>query len=262
MRIKPLLFTLLLFPLLFSGLVSSPAAARAVKPSVSITMSAATVQLGNKVQISGIVSKASSGAIVRLQRQNGKHWRNVQKSRVNRDRTYTFSYAIAPGQHKLRVKVEKNKKIKAAFSRTRVVTGLTTPASPTQPHGTSAEISQVVATLLQKHNNYRSSKGLAPLTLKPAITAIAQNWAAHMASQMDYRHNPTYYVNYPAGWLAAGENIGTIYEPDDVFQAWVNSPGHRANIETNYTHIGIGFARGEPEEPGDAYYVVNFATYH
>ncbi|TXK87566.1 sporulation protein, partial [Parageobacillus sp. SY1] len=30
--------------------------------------------------------------------------------------------------------------------------------------------------------------------------------------------------------------------PQEVVAAWMNSPGHRANIlNKNYTHIGVGF---------------------
>ena len=42
---------------------------------------------------------------------------------------------------------------------------------------------------------------------------------------------------------SAGENIAKGYaSPQTVVNAWMNSPGHRANIlNASYTHIGVGY---------------------
>jgi len=43
-------------------------------------------------------------------------------------------------------------------------------------------------------------------------------------------------------WRTYGENIAVGYpSPQEVMLAWMNSPGHRANIlEPQFTHLGIG----------------------
>jgi uncharacterized protein YkwD len=46
-------------------------------------------------------------------------------------------------------------------------------------------------------------------------------------------------VNYKS----AGENIAQGQRtPQEVVQAWMNSPGHRKNIlSRDFTHIGVGY---------------------
>jgi hypothetical protein len=59
-----------------------------------------------------------------------------------------------------------------------------------------------------------------------------------------------------------GENIARGQAtPQDVMDAWMNSPGHRANIlAADYRDIGIGLAVGSPlaNKPGGTTYVTDF----
>jgi uncharacterized protein YkwD len=52
--------------------------------------------------------------------------------------------------------------------------------------------------------------------------------------------------NFGISYQAAAENIAAGQTtPQEVVQAWMNSPGHRANIlNGNYTYIGVGYAKG------------------
>jgi uncharacterized protein YkwD len=45
-------------------------------------------------------------------------------------------------------------------------------------------------------------------------------------------------------WSSVGENIAAGYAtPQAVFDAWLASPGHRQNIESEqWTHTGVGYA--------------------
>lgn len=70
-----------------------------------------------------------------------------------------------------------------------------------------------------------------------------------------FSHNsPTYgspftmINNFGIRFRAAGENIAQGQAtPQVVVTAWMNSPGHRANIlSTNFTEIGVGYAAGGP----------------
>ena len=46
-------------------------------------------------------------------------------------------------------------------------------------------------------------------------------------------------------YRSAGENIAMGQRtPSEVVQAWMNSPGHRANIlDPSFTRVGVGYVR-------------------
>lgn len=60
----------------------------------------------------------------------------------------------------------------------------------------------------------------------------------------------------PTFGLAWAENVASGQQPNQVVAAWMNSPGHRANIlNPRYTEIGVGFAR---DASGRSYFTQNF----
>lgn len=61
-----------------------------------------------------------------------------------------------------------------------------------------------------------------------------------------------------AKYSGAGENIAYRQKtPQEVVNAWMNSPGHRANIMNgNFTTIGVGCYKS-----GNTYYWSQFFTY-
>ncbi len=63
-------------------------------------------------------------------------------------------------------------------------------------------------------------------------------------------------VNYT--WSAYGENVAAGQRSGtEVVSAWMNSPGHRANIlNPAYTEIGVGYA---VDSEGRPYYAQVFA---
>jgi uncharacterized protein YkwD len=85
-----------------------------------------------------------------------------------------------------------------------------------------------------------------PLTVQSQLT-----WAAAQRSQAQAANNTMSHdgwdttirsSGYPYGWW--GENVAYGYNSaDSVMAAWMNSPGHRANIlSLNYRDIGVGCA--------------------
>jgi uncharacterized protein YkwD len=63
------------------------------------------------------------------------------------------------------------------------------------------------------------------------------------------------YVRPDQGWLL-GENLewgtGSMATPRGALDAWMNSPGHRANIlKRGYRHMGIGIELGTPTGRGN-----------
>jgi uncharacterized protein YkwD len=107
--------------------------------------------------------------------------------------------------------------------------------------------------ILQQTNQLRAAEGKAPLTRNPAMDAVAAGWATHMATTGDFRHNPDYSRQIPAGWRTAGENIAmNSWDPVYLGTQWQNSPGHRANmVNPAFNRIGIAVV-----QHGGAYYGV------
>jgi uncharacterized protein YkwD len=114
--------------------------------------------------------------------------------------------------------------------------------------------------ILDLTNSHRQSLGLSTLAVSPTLSASAEWKAQHMARYEYMDHSdPAPPVSrtfgqriadcgYSAG--SVGENIAFGYQtPQAVFQAWLESPGHKANIENpDWRAIGVGAAVG-----GDGY---------
>jgi len=86
-------------------------------------------------------------------------------------------------------------------------------------------------------NQVRAYYGLHGLSANASLNTTAQACADRMASSGQMTHSA-----YTGGWLYWGENIAEGYGSSvAVFNAWMASPGHRANIlEPSYTQMGIG----------------------
>lgn len=100
-------------------------------------------------------------------------------------------------------------------------------------------------------NKQRAYAGLQLLTNNWQLERVARYKAADMANKGYFSHtSPTYgspftmMQNFGISFSAAGENIAIgQMTPEDVMNAWMNSPGHRANIlSPSYTVIGVGYA--------------------
>lgn len=91
-------------------------------------------------------------------------------------------------------------------------------------------------------NEARAANGQAGLLRSAAMDAVAMQWATQMAASNGMVHNPGYSTQIPAGWTGAGENIAMGQPtPGAMHTAWMNSPGHRANILGDFTDVGIAF---------------------
>ncbi len=109
-------------------------------------------------------------------------------------------------------------------------------------------------------NQHRAALGLRALKVSPALTASAVWKARHMATYGYMAHDdPAPPVaraagdrivacGYHGGW---GENIAAGFlTPAAVLAAWLQSPGHRANIENPaYVVTGAGAAKSAGGEP-------------
>ena len=111
------------------------------------------------------------------------------------------------------------------------------------------QLEKEVVTLV---NQERAKQGLAPLKENWELSRVARYKSGDMADNNYFSHtSPTYgspfnmMKNFGIKYMAAGENIA-MGQPTaaSVMNAWMNSPGHKANIlGKNFTEIGVGVAR-------------------
>nr|WP_243738839.1 fibronectin type III domain-containing protein [Microcella frigidaquae] len=113
--------------------------------------------------------------------------------------------------------------------------------------------------ILQQTNELRARNGLPPLRLNSALHSIAQDWSTQQARVSTMSHRPNFTSLYPSGWTYAAENVAAGYSPGSVVTAWAASPGHRANMLSSATDIGIGVAT---DSRGRYYFTQNFARYN
>ena len=96
---------------------------------------------------------------------------------------------------------------------------------------------------VRRINALRASVGRAPLQVDGELTSIAQGWAAHMASTGSLSHSPSLSAGISAQWTKLGENVGTGPNNDAIWNAFVNSAHHYANIvDPDFNRVGVGVA--------------------
>ena len=149
-----------------------------------------------------------------------------------------------------------------------LITTFTWTAAPPPPaEAASVQVQTSTATTLNAArariradtNAARAAAGLPALKLDTALNTIAQSCSETQARNNVMAHCSGYYTRYPKGWTWAAENVAYGYSVEKVVAAWLNSPGHRANIlKSTATHIGIGFAISAS---GKTYFTQNFASY-
>jgi uncharacterized protein YkwD len=105
--------------------------------------------------------------------------------------------------------------------------------------------------LIRLVNVYRVSKGLSALQDEAEIRDVARAHSEHMIVHGFFGHSSPEGLS-PAdrldeagvAWSGVGENLAAGYgSPQAVFDAWLLSPEHRQNIESEtWTHTGVGYA--------------------
>ena len=118
--------------------------------------------------------------------------------------------------------------------------------SPATAAVTASPLDVAVQRILADTNRFRAANGRGPLQLSDPLSQVAQAWAQHMATTCTFVHNSSVGQQIPAGWRAWGENIARGQQYTDVVQAWIDSPGHRANLLGDFTHLGLGYVESSP----------------
>ncbi|WP_326701981.1 sigma-70 family RNA polymerase sigma factor [Streptomyces cyaneofuscatus] len=123
------------------------------------------------------------------------------------------------------------------------------PKPPPPPAPAPAPPASEGGQVLQIVNTERAKEGCGPVTSNDLLATAAQRHSADMASKDYFSHtspdgtDPGDRIT-AAGyrWSTYGENIAKGQRtPADVMQAWMDSPGHRANIlNCSFKEMGIG----------------------
>ncbi len=106
-------------------------------------------------------------------------------------------------------------------------------------------------------NSYRESKGLNPLQPVEYVSYKSEQHNEYMISKNEINHDffqeRSQNIMAVLGASKVNENVAYNYSTaNSVLNAWLNSPGHKANIEGNFTHFGASI-RINPET-GKKYY--------
>jgi uncharacterized protein YkwD len=112
-------------------------------------------------------------------------------------------------------------------------------------------------------NEQRAANGVAALTVNARLTSASAGYSQRMVDQAFFAHESPdggtlvdrltgagYLVD--DAWVV-GENLGwgqgSLATPRAMVQAWMASPGHRANLlSADYAEVGLGIALGTPTD--------------
>ncbi|WP_298119625.1 CAP domain-containing protein [Flavobacterium sp.] len=106
-------------------------------------------------------------------------------------------------------------------------------------------------------NDYRVSQGMNPLQIINHISYKSEEHNEYMIENNVVSH--AYFTQRAnniievLGAVKVGENIAYNFStPSAALHAWLNSPGHKANLDGDYTHFGISISINP--ETGKKYY--------
>ena len=115
--------------------------------------------------------------------------------------------------------------------------------------------------LAQVINEYRVTQGLNELTIINHISYKSEEHNEYMilnnVVNHDYFNDRANNIISVLNAITVGENIAYNFStPAAALHAWLNSPGHKANLDGDYTHFGISITVNP--ETGKKYYTNMF----
>lgn len=130
--------------------------------------------------------------------------------------------------------------------------------------GGSIDLNAAEKKLLKLHNEARTQRELEPLCPQPTLTEAARAHSEDMVEEDYFAHASPGgetlgerlkrfgYTPEGYGYWKVGGNIawhsGPEAKPEAMFEGWMDSPGHRANIlDEDFRQIGIGTHSGRYE---------------
>ncbi|MEX0834740.1 MAG: S-layer homology domain-containing protein, partial [Nitriliruptor sp.] len=108
--------------------------------------------------------------------------------------------------------------------------------------------------LMALTNAERTNRGLPELRGSLQMARIAREWSNTMATEQNLYHRPNLGQAVDGNWQRIGENVGVGPNIPRIHQAFMDSPGHKANVLGDYTHVGVGVV----EHDGRLWLTLNF----
>jgi uncharacterized protein YkwD len=142
---------------------------------------------------------------------------------------------------------------------------------------TRENLSEIRTAILCLHNQVRAEHGLPSLRENKRLRKAAVAHSKDMVKDGFFEHTTpegttmvdrilrAKYVREDQGW-ALGENLawgtGSLGTPRGAIKAWLDSPGHRANLlKRTFRDVGIGIVIGVPvSDAAGATYTVDFGV--
>ena len=126
---------------------------------------------------------------------------------------------------------------------------------------TQDQLSEMLNTL----NQQRASEGKSPLCLNSKLMQTAQAHSDEQAQLDKMDHNLGAYggtdfgdrtktCGFQGGAFAENVAMASFFDMKNTNDGWWNSPGHKANILGDYSHVGIAMAKN----PNGNYYYTQF----
>lgn len=110
------------------------------------------------------------------------------------------------------------------------------------------------ADLVRLINRDRAAQGLRPLSVDLQLTRVARGWSDRMADDSRISHRPNLASVVTSGWRRLAENVGVGPSLPRMHDAFMASPGHRANVLGDFDRVGVGVV----EHGGRLWATVNF----
>ena len=142
---------------------------------------------------------------------------------------------------------------------------------------TQDNLPEIRAAILCLHNQIRAENNLPTLRENKKLRKAALGHSRHMVKDDFFEHTTpegvtmvdrilrAKYVREDQGW-ALGENLawgtGSYGTPRGAVEAWMDSPGHRANIlKRSFRDMGVGIVLGVPvSDAAGTTYTVDFGV--
>lgn len=107
-----------------------------------------------------------------------------------------------------------------------------TASTPLAPNPGKFALKDFERRVIELTNAERQKRGLQLLNVDGRLTEQCRRWSSTMASQRRMYHSSMSF---------SGENVAyNQRNPEAVVRAWMNSPGHRANIlRSSFRSIGV-----------------------
>lgn len=112
-------------------------------------------------------------------------------------------------------------------------------------------------------NDERAQRGLPTMRANLQMLRVARDWSATMARRDELSHRAELSVQVHGPWQRLGENVGRMglssqsaidRAVDTLHAAFMDSPGHRANVLGDYNQVGVGVH----VDGGDLWVTFNF----